>query len=86
MGVDRIELAFRYRLIPQSELDRNIVKPAGREAAVEMPQPRNGHANDRHLNVGAGVIENKEIMPRSLGDLDAGQHLLACVELTELRA
>ena len=85
-GVKRIELVFRQRPVPQSELDRNIVKPARREAAIEMPQSRNDHPDDRDLDVGARLIEDEEIEARALGELHAGGHLLALVELAELRA
>ena len=57
----RIELVFRQRPVAQSELDGNVVKSAGREAAIEMPQSRNDHADDRHLDVRARLIENEEI-------------------------
>ena len=60
MRVDRIEIAFQGRLIQPAQLDRDIVKSSGREPAVEVPQPRNSHANDRNVDVGAGVIENEE--------------------------
>src|SRR5258705_12836746 len=77
MGVDRIELTFRQRPVAQSELDRDVVKPAWRETAIEMPQPRNDHADDRHLDVGARLVEDEEIEPRALGETHAGGHLLA---------
>src|SRR5271165_553948 len=41
VGVDGIELVFLQRLVKPSELDRNVVKPARREAAIEMPQSGN---------------------------------------------
>ena len=80
MGVNWIELVFRQRPVPPSELYRNIVKPAGREAAIEMPQSRNDHSDDRHLDVGARLIEDEEIEALSLGETHAGGHLLARVE------
>jgi hypothetical protein len=46
------KFAFRQRPIQQSELYRNIVKPARSEAAIEMPQSRNDHSDDVDLNVG----------------------------------
>src|SRR5215510_7833684 len=84
MRVDRIEVAFQGRLVQPAELDGDIVKSTGREPAVEVPQPRNSHANDRNVDVGAGVIENEEIEARAFGDVDAGQHLLARIEMAEL--
>ena len=48
-------------MVAESKLDRNIVKPARREAAIEMPQPRNGDPDNRGLDVGAGLIEHEEI-------------------------
>jgi hypothetical protein len=44
VGVNRIELVFRQRPIAQSELYRNIVKTAGCETAIEMPQSRHKRA------------------------------------------
>src|ERR1700722_17426843 len=85
MGVSRIELVLRQRLVAQSELDRHIVKPAGREAAIEMPQSRNDHSDDRDLDVGAGLIEDEEVEALSLGKAHASGHLLARVEMAELR-
>ena len=58
MRVDRIEIAFQGRLVQPSEPDRNIIKPAGREAAIEVPQPWNGHAYNRNFDVGARVVKN----------------------------
>jgi hypothetical protein len=85
MRVDRIEIVFQSRLVQPAELDRDIVKSSGREPAVEVPQPRNSHANDRNVDVGAGVIENEEIEARAFGHVDAGEHLLARIEMAELR-
>ena len=79
----RIELAFRQRPVAKSELDRNIVKPAGREAAIEMPHPGNDHPDHRDLDVGARLIEHQEVEALSLGDAHAGGHLLARVETAE---
>ena len=76
---------FRQRPVAQSELDRDIVKPAGPELAIEMPQPRNDHAHDRRLDVGTRLIEDEEIEARALGETHAGLHLLARVELAEIR-
>ena len=86
LGVKRVELVFRQRPISPSELDRNIVKATGTEAAVEMPQSRNDHSDDRDLDIRARLIEDKEIETRALGEIDAGSHLLARVEAAELRA
>src|SRR5712672_4348125 len=85
MRVDRIERAFRQRPIAQAELDRNVVKPARREAAIEMPQPRYDHADDRDLDVGARLVEDEEIEALALGETHAGGHLLARLETVESR-
>src|SRR6266446_5412877 len=85
MGVDRIEPAFGQRPVAQSELDWDVVKPAGRETAIEMPQSRNDHADDRHLDVGARLVEDEEIVARALGETHAGGHLLARLETVESR-
>src|ERR1700720_3478420 len=87
MGEKRSELAFRQRPVAQSELDRNVVKPARREAAIEMPQSRNDHPDDRDLDVGPCLIEDEEVEASAPGDVDAGVDLLArVVERAELRA
>src|SRR5713226_2847453 len=86
MWVDRIELVFRQRPVSQSELDRNIVKPAGREAPIEVPQSRNDHSDDRDLDVGARLIEDEKVETLTLGKIHAGGHLLARIEAAELRA
>src|ERR1700732_1058885 len=85
MGVNRIELVFLERPVAQSELYRNIVKPARRETAIEMPQSRNDHSDDRDLDVGARLIEDEEVEARLLGEAHACRHLLARVEMAELR-
>src|SRR5882757_4234789 len=86
LGVKRIELVFRQWPVSPSQLDRHIVKPARREAAIEMPQSRNDHPDDRDLDIGAGLIEHEEIEALTLGEVHAGGHLLARVEMAELRA
>src|SRR5713101_2318978 len=86
LGVKRIELVLRQRPFSPSELDRDIVKPARREAAIEMPQSRNDHPDDRDLDIGARLIEDEEIEALAPGEVDAGGHLLARVETAELRA
>ena len=83
--MNRIELAFRRRPVAQSELDRNIIKPARREAAIEMPHPRNDHARDRNTDVGTRLIENEEVEACAPDRLHAGRHLLARVEPAERR-
>src|SRR5258708_10114250 len=87
MGEKRSELVFQQRPISPSEFDRNIVKSARCEAAIEMPQSRNDHSDDRNLDVGPRLIEDEEVEARALGDVDTGDHLLArVVERAELRA
>ena len=44
VGKERSEFAFQVSAVSQSELDRHIVKPSRREAAVEMPHARRDHA------------------------------------------
>ena len=84
MGVDRIEISLGPGLVQQSELDRNVIKPAGCETAVEMSQPWNNHSSNRYSDVGARMIENEEIVARSFGKQQAGLHLLTSVEVAEL--
>src|ERR1700692_5073865 len=85
MRMQRIELVFRDRRIAQSELDRHVVKPARCEAAIEMPQARNDHADHRRLDVGPRLVEHEEIETGALDDVDASKRLLARVETAELR-
>src|SRR5258708_39863569 len=87
MGEKRSELVFQQRPISPSEFDRNIVKSARYEAAIEMPQSRNDHSDDRNLDVGPRLIEDEEVEARARGDVDAGVDMLArVVERAELRA
>ena len=80
-----IELAFRQRPVAPPELHRNVVEPPGREAAIEVPQPRNDHPGHGDLDVGARLIEDEEIKAVALRDAHARGDLLARVETTELR-
>src|SRR5258707_1057660 len=85
MGETRIELVFCQRPVTPSELDRDIIKPARREAAIEMPHSRNDDPHHRYLDVGARLIEHEKIEACLSGECHAGGHLLACVETAELR-
>src|SRR6185369_2111341 len=82
---ERSELALQPRTIQQSKLQRNIVKPARREAAIEMPQAWDEHANNGDLYVGPRLVEHEEIVPCPGGDLDTGIHLIARV-VVDLKA
>src|ERR1700733_15446273 len=86
VGVNRIELVFLEGTVTQSELYRHIVKPAAREAPIEMTQSRNDHPDDRRLDVGTRLIEDEEIEARLLREGDAGDHLFARGEMAKLRA
>src|SRR5438552_8703330 len=86
LGVKRIELVFRQRPVSQPELYRNIVKPAGREAAIEMPHSRNDHSDDRDLDVGPRLIKNEEVEALLLGDAHTSIHLLVHIKAAKLRA
>src|SRR6516165_5092210 len=86
LGMKRIEIALRHRPVNPSQLDRHVVKPARREAAIEMPQPRNDHARDRDLDVGPGLVEHKEVEAFALDEIHTGHHLLALIEDPELGA
>ena len=81
----RIEIALRHRPVEPSELDRNIVEPAGREAAIEVPQARNDHPHHRNLDVGTGLVEDEEVEALALAEVHAGHHLFALIEAAELR-
>src|ERR1700678_3002795 len=86
MGVNRIELVFPQGPVTPSELYRHIVKPAAREASIEMTQSRNDHSDDRRFDVGTRLIEDEEIEARLLRERDAGRHLFARVAMAKLRA
>src|SRR5258706_15429254 len=87
MGEKRSEFVFQKRPISQSEFHRNIVKSARCETAIEMPQSRNDHSDDRDLDVGPRLIEDEEIEARAPGNIDAGVDVLArVVERTDLGA
>src|SRR4029077_6055339 len=76
---ERSEFALQPRPIQQSKLQRNIVKPARCEAAIEMPQAWNEHSSGGDLNVGPCLVEHEEIVTCLGGDLDTGIHLVARV-------
>ena len=82
----RVEFAFRQWPIAPTQLYRNVVQPSRSEAAVEVPQSWYDNSNHRHLDVGASLLENKEIKANLLGEVHASHHLLAAVEMTEVRA
>ena len=84
MGMNRIERVFRQRPVSQSELYRNIIKPARPEAAIEMPHSRNDHSDDRDVDVWARLIEDEEIEALSLGGMDTGGYLFVRFETVEL--
>src|SRR3974390_1249243 len=86
MGMKRIYFVFRQRSVAQSELNRNIIEPARREAAIEMPHSRNDYPHNWNVDVGARLIEDKEVEALPLGQTHAGNHLLARVETADLRA
>src|SRR5271170_5848801 len=50
-----------------------------------MPQSGNDHAGNRDLDVGAGLVQDEEIEPKTFDQLDARPHLLAPIVLCEFR-
>ena len=84
MGMKRIDFVFRQRSVAQSELYRNIIKPARREAAIKMPHSRNDHPDNRNVDVRPRLIEDEEVEALPLGQTYAGIHLLARVETADL--
>src|SRR5262245_66506932 len=86
MGMKWIELAFQQPSVAQSELYRNIVKPARCEAAIEMPHSRNDHPHDRNINVGARLLEDEKAEALLPGQTHAGGDLLARADPPDLRA
>src|SRR5690242_6694727 len=79
VGREGGQFVFRDRLIAQAELDRHVVEPARRKAAVEMPHAGNDDPHDGHLDVGPRLVEHQEIIAGAPRDLDAGIDLLAGV-------
>src|SRR5260370_42586611 len=86
LRTQRIEFLFGQRTIAPRELDRDIVKPARREAAVKMPQAWNDNPDHRHLDIGTRLIEDQKIQPRAPGNMNTRAHLLARLEPAELCA
>src|SRR3974377_1743902 len=86
MGMKGIDFVFRQRSVAQSELYRNIIEPARREAAIEMPHSRNDYPHNRNVDVRARLIEDEEVEALPLGKTHASSHLLARVETADLRA
>src|SRR6516164_722974 len=86
LGVKRIELAFRYWPVTPSELYGDIVKPAGSEAAVKVPQAWHNHAYNGDLDIRTRLIEDKEVKARSLDAVYACHDLLAFIETAKFRA
>src|SRR3954471_10531472 len=80
----RIQRALRNRAITKSDLDGNIVQPAGREATIEVPHSGDDHPDNRHPDVGPGLVQHDEIETLLLDELDAGDHLLSVVEMAEI--
>ena len=81
-----IEFVFRKWSVAESELYRDIIKPARREAAIKMPHSRNNYPDNRNVDVGTRLIEDEEIEARLLREGDAGRRLFARVEMAELGA
>src|SRR5580704_9405703 len=52
---------------------------------MERPQSRNDHPGDGDLEVRAGLVENEEIEPKTIRQLDARPYLLAPIEVREFR-
>src|SRR5258706_7178179 len=84
MREHRVEFVFFELPVKPSKFDRNIIEAAGGETAIEMPQPRNDHSDDRHFDVRPRLIEDEEVQALTLGNPDAGGHLLIRFETAEL--
>src|SRR5450631_2087110 len=85
VGKERRKFVFRHRITPQSQFYRHIVKPAGREAAIKVPQAGNDHPDHGNLDVGTRLVEHQEIEAGATGDLDAGLDLFAGVVKGDLQ-
>jgi hypothetical protein len=81
MRVNGIKVAFRNRAVAQSTLHRHVVKPAGREAAIEMAQPGRDHPDHRDADVEGGLIEHHEIETGFRSEPHAGIDLLTAAEI-----
>ena len=87
VGQKRREFMFWQRPLQHAQPHWNVIKPSMREAAVEMPQPRNNYPDHRNGDIGPGLVENQKIEPSLARDLDAGIDLFARVaERAELGA
>src|SRR5689334_11022632 len=71
------QLVFPERFIEQAHPHRDIVRPAWREALVEMSHTGREHAHHGHADIGPGLVEQEEIEAGARGYLDAGFDLLA---------
>ena len=80
-----IDLGFRQRRLSHSKLDRDVIKAARAKAAIEMAQAWNDNTDGRNLNVGAGLVEDEEVVPVTFHELHAGEDLLAPVECYKFR-
>src|SRR5258708_8491835 len=76
LRMQRIEFLFGQRTIAPPELDRDIVKPARREAAVKKPPDWHDNADHRHLVIGTSLVAEHEIQPRAPRNMHARAHLL----------
>src|SRR3954468_3306646 len=86
VGEKRSEFVFQQGAVQKSQFYRYIVKPARREAAIEMPQSRGDDPDDGHPDIGAGLVEDEKIKAGSRSDIDASVDLLARVcQRPELR-
>src|SRR5258708_38239796 len=77
LRMQRIEFLFGQRTMAPPELDRDIVKPARREAAGKMPQGWNDNPDHRHLGIGTRLIGDQETQPRAPGTMNARANLPA---------
>src|SRR5258708_38049324 len=77
LRMQRIEFLFGQRTMAPPELDRDIVKPARREAAVKIPQAWNDNPDHRHLDTGTRLIDAQQIPPHAPGHMNSPTHLLA---------
>ncbi len=75
---------FRERVVSPAELDGNIVEPARSKSPIEMAQPRNDHANHRHADIRARLIEDKKIEAVLPAKVHAGECLFTGGQAAEI--
>src|SRR5436190_18755372 len=86
LRMERIELVLQERAVAPAHFHRHVIEPALGEPAIEMAQAGDDHTHHRHLNIGPGLVENKEVESLSSSNIHGSRDLFVRGELTELGA